>query len=128
MKAIPSNPPKTLLTIAIGFFILALIALSKSNPIHVYLNTVVILVSLIGLTSRKASLVIEKYWHALARILSKIFPPIILGIIYYIALVPLALASRLFRKKDPLLMQKGYPSTFKVVDKQFDAKSMANPW
>lgn len=128
MKPIPSNPPKTLLTIAIGFFILSLLALSKANPLHQYFNGIVILICIIGLSSNALSKQIEKAWHALAKLLSKIFPPVILGLIYYIGLLPLALIARLFRATDPLKLKAGYSSTFIEVNKKFDAKSISKPW
>ena len=122
MKTPSSNPIKTVLTITLGFMVFYLI--SKQN----WVLLIALLVGLSGLISPFLAKKIEWIWFKLAWLLSKIVPNILLGIIFYLLLFPVALLSRLFGKKDPLCLKNNYNSLFKDVNKSFQQDSFENPW
>ena len=64
----------------------------------------------------------------LSWLLSLIVPNIILSIIFFLFLFPIALLSRMTKKEDQLRLKNIYQSTFKEVNKTFDKKSFENPW
>lgn len=80
-------------------------------------------VGLIGVFSRFLSEQIDWVWTKLAWILSLIVPNIILTIIFYLFLFPIALLSRVFGKKDPLMLKNQPTSVFRDVEKEFDKVS-----
>lgn len=64
----------------------------------------------------------------LAGFLSLIIPNILLGIIFFLLLFPIALLSRLFGKNDSLNLKNKSGSTFKNVNKEFDKISFEKTW
>jgi len=52
---------------------------------------------------------------------------ILLGVIFFIVLTPMALLRNLF-KKDELKLKRGYSSTFEERNHTFTAKDLKNPW
>ena len=80
-----------------------------------------------GIISVRLSKIIESLWFALANILSKIIPKILLGIVFYFLLFPLALVSRIFNK-DPLMLSKSLDTYFIETNKNIDRKHFENPW
>ena len=112
-----SNPYKTVLTIVIGFGIVFLITQNK------YFLYVALGIGLLGLISSFIAKQIEKLWSLLTKVLSYIVPNILLSIVFYLFLFPIALLSRLFGKKDPLKLKKSTGSTFVVDERGFEKAS-----
>ncbi len=86
-----------------------------------------LVVGLTGVISGTLSLKIEWAWMKLAHVLSKIFPTILLGIIFYLILFPISFLSKLFTK-DPLMLSKKYNSYFVNIERKMDKRSMENTW
>lgn len=63
---------------------------------------------------------VERAWMALARAISKVTTPIIMGIVYFVVLMPVGLALRL-AGRNPLTRRHGGSSFW--VDRSADAKS-----
>lgn len=121
MTEIQSNPTKTVLTISVG---IAIIHIFTSLD---WLLLVSIGIGIIGVVSAKLSRIIEIGWFYLARLMSKIFPKIILSLIYFLVLWPVSALNKLFGKPAIDLKEKK-SSTFKTVNKTFTSKSLENPW
>ncbi len=117
-----SNPVKTLLTISMGFLGLFL-AFDLSWAIWVALG-----VGVIGLFSDFLSAKIEYLWMKLAHVMGMIVPPVLLAAIFFLFLFPISLLSKLFGKKDPMLLSNRLSSTFTNVDKSFEKESFRKPW
>ncbi len=117
-----SNPVKTLLTISMGFLGLFL-AFDLSWAIWVALG-----VGVIGLFSDFLSAKIEYLWMKLAHVMGMIVPPVLLAAIFFLFLFPISLLSKLFGKKDPMLLSNRLSSTFTNVDKSFAKESFRKPW
>jgi hypothetical protein len=87
-----------------------------------------IIIGLLGAISDKASLVIDKIWFKISHILSLIVPNILLGLIFYLILLPIALLSRIFKKDDPLMLYNNKESLFKNKTQKFKNISFEKPW
>jgi hypothetical protein len=122
MKPLKSNPAKTVLTITLGFLVIFLV--TKQN----WALLTSLLVGFSGLISTYLASKIEFLWFKLAWLLSKIVPNILLGLVFYLFLFPMALLSRLFGQKDPMHLKNKYPSLFKDVNKTFSPETFDNPW
>jgi len=117
-----TNPTNTVLTITVGFVIVFLVFQWK------WALTVSLLVGIAGLISNRLSSYIDFVWMQLAKVLSYIIPNILLSAIFYLFLFPIALLSRFFGKKDPLLLKNTKSSVYREVNKTFTASSLKNPW
>lgn len=122
MKKPISNPVKTALTITVGFLIIYW--LTDRN----WALWVALVVGLSGVFSPYLSKQIEVLWMGINKVLSYIMPNVLLSVIFYLVLFPIALASRVFGKKDPMHLKKPQGSLFRDSNKVFDKKSFENPW
>lgn len=112
-----TSPFRTVLTITVGFTIVYLATEMR------WALLVAVGVGLIGVFSKFLSEQIDWFWTKLAWILSLIVPNIILTIIFYLFLFPIALLSRVFGKKDPMMLKDQPKTVFRDVDKEFDKVS-----
>lgn len=117
-----SNPTKTVLTITVGFLIVF-----AATQLKWALN-VAIVVGLAGIFSSYLAKKIEWVWMKLAWILSFIVPNILLSIVFFVFLFPLAMLSRLTGNKNLLQRNRPAHTVFKTRNVRFNAKSFENPW
>ena len=111
----------TILVICVGFLLIYL----KFHWRWSIITSVVI--GLIGILSPFLSRQVEWLWTKLSKLLSYIVPNILLTIIFYFFLFPIALLSRLFNK-DPLMLSGKYKTYFIDMNKAVDKKSFENIW
>lgn len=102
----------TMLTITTGFLAVGLIFKWEAA---VYLS---LATGVIGIVSPFLSRWITWTWDQIGFLLGLIIPRIILALIFYLFLFPVAMMARLFRK-DPLFLSKGYKSLF--IERNFEA-------
>ena len=117
-----SEPVKTCLTIAVGFIV---IFLSTKGLWALYIALVI---GLIGMFSDYLSQKIDYLWMKLTWVLSLIVPKILLGAVFYLFLFPISVLSKLFGKRDPLLLKNGVKSTFVEKNKAFSKQDFEKPW
>jgi hypothetical protein len=122
MKQGLSTPDKTILTISTSLIILFLLVGWK------WLLYTSLVNGLVGIFSPYISRRIDWLWMKLAWTLSLVIPKIILTIIFYLFLFPIATLAKIFRKSDPLMLKNTSISTFKVKDKSFDKASFQKLW
>jgi hypothetical protein len=122
MKNLKSDPLKTMLTITTGFLILYLV-FDRRWMLIVAAGT-----GLSGILSAWLSKKIEFLWMKLTFILSLIVPNIILALIFFIFLLPVAILSRLFRKKDFMQIRRGRSTYFTERKVNFTPEFFENPW
>lgn len=122
MKTQKTNPVKTVLTISVGFTVLYL--MTKWD----WTIMTALVVGLAGVFSTYLSQKIDFIWMKLSRLLSLIVPNILLTIIFYLLLFPIALLSRIFGQKDPLNLKNTKDSYFKNNDRQLDKASFEKLW
>ena len=93
--------------------------------LFIYINFgIVILSSLVP----KIAFGIHFLWFKLSDIISKIMPPIIFSIFYYIFLVPFSVIYKIKNKSRPFTKSRNTDSTFVVRDKQYIKHDFKNPW
>lgn len=78
---------------------------------------------LIPALSRK----IHAVWMKFAEMLGFVMNKVILGMVFFIFLVPIAFLSRLFRK-NPLIVKKGKDSYFSERNFTYNKKSLEQLW
>lgn len=122
MKKLKSNPSKTVLVITVGFLVLYLIFENK------YLLNVGIIVGILGVLSGWISQKIEWFWFKLTYVLSLIVPNVLLGVIFYLILTPIAFFAGLAQKTDTLQIKKPEVSSFSTVNKKYSPSDLKNPW
>lgn len=117
-----TNHLQTLAVLGIGFSIFFLIT---DNRYFIYL-VIGLLAS--GSISTKVGKGIDYVWMKIGEFLGLIVPNIILGVIFYIFLTPIAFLSRLFSKEDQLLLKKTTKTSFKESLKLYNTKYFETPW
>lgn len=116
------NNYKSTLTIVIGFLLLSYYFHSKP------LLVISISVGIIAIFSEKANDKIIWIWNKLTEVLGQIMPNVLLTIVFYLFLTPLALLNRINRKKNPLQLRNETSSTFISKRKEFSKASLEKIW
>ena len=121
-KKMKSDPKTTLLVITLGFVVVYLI--TRMN----WALIVALVVGFAGLFSDFLAEKIDWLWMKLTWVLSMIVPNILLSLVFFLILTPVAIFSRILGKKDPLSLKNTAPSLFKDYNKVFDKPSFEKPW
>lgn len=85
-------------------------------------------VGLAGVFSPRLSKKIDYLWLKLGGLMSLIIPPILLAIIFYLLLFPLAMLSRLFGNSDPLNLKNRTDSLFISSGKTYQKQDFEKIW
>ncbi|RZT96151.1 hypothetical protein EV201_0784 [Ancylomarina subtilis] len=117
-----SDPIKTVLVITVGM----LIVFSISHWRWAFNAAVII--GILGIVSPFLAKQIDFLWMKLAWVMSLIVPNIILSLVFYLFLTPIALLSRIFGEKNQLNLKNAKLSVFKVYKKDFNKSSFEKPW
>ncbi|MEI6020558.1 MAG: SxtJ family membrane protein [Bacteroidota bacterium] len=113
---------KTLLVLLVGF---AIIAYLQKNKLIIYIALPIIMP---GFLSTKAAKIILFIWLKIGEVMSYIMPKIILTLVFYFCLVPLAFMMKLFKIKRHFKLSNKGGSTFQAVNKTFEEADFKNPW
>lgn len=119
---IKSNPYLTVLTIVFG---LLFFNFFLDNKAIFYIS---LIVSGLGVFSTKISVIIEKIWFKISYILSQIIPNILLSLIFFLILTPIALLSKLFNSQTNFISRNNQKTTFLIQNKSFDKKNFERAW
>lgn len=84
-------------------------------------------IAVLGALSQKVAQAINWFWMKLALILGWINTRILLSVIFYLFLTPIALFSRLFTN-DPLKLKKPKNSNFEVRNHLYEKDELENIW
>lgn len=115
------KPESTIIVIATGFLALYFIFGWSWAP------KVALIVGIIGIFSNYLSIKIDQLWMLLTKVLSFIVPNIILFIIFFIILTPIAMAYRILNK-DTLMLKNTYKSHFLNVDRAINKVFFERTW
>jgi hypothetical protein len=116
------NNYKSTLTIVVGFLLL-------SNYFHSKpLLILSIIVGIISVLSEKANDKIIFIWNKIAEILALIMPNVLLTIVFFLFLTPLAWINRINRKNNPLQLKNNSNSIFISKRKEFSKDSLEKIW
>lgn len=116
-----SETAKTQLVIVTGLLVFAAI-LDNENIAYTALIVGLICIAIKPIGDR-----IVWLWYKLAEMLSKVMNPLILGIVYFTFITPIALLFRLFGN-DPLALKEQKGSMFDIREHTFEKKDLENPW
>lgn len=122
MSQIKTSPEKTMLTLTVGF--LALFGYTQN---HLFFWMAFILGG-IGIFVPFLAKGIDLVWMKLALILGMIFPKIMLTLLFYLILFPIATLSKIFSKNRPLVLENPSKSTFTEVNQKFSPHFFEKIW
>lgn len=113
---------ETMLTIAVGFF---LVAWSTKNK---YVFFFALLIGLIGMFSKTLTSYISNGWMKAGEAMGVVSSRIILSIVYFLFLFPIALIYRIGRKDTLQLKKAETDSYFVTRNTRYETKDLKNPW
>jgi hypothetical protein len=112
---------ETCLVITTGFLLLYFIFQVK------ILLIVAFIIGLTGILLRPLALKIAWVWHKLGDIMGFLISKLILSIIFFVILLPIALIYRLI-KRDTLMLKNKYSSYWIIRNYKYAKKDMENVW
>ena len=108
-------------TIAVGFVFVSLIS-GKEWLLYVSLFT-----GVSGLFFDFISSKIAWAWFKFGDLMNMVFPKIILTVVFYVFLLPIALLSRI-GSKDPMKLKKGYTTYYSDRTTEFKKQDFEKTW
>jgi hypothetical protein len=121
-KKTNESPLKTIMVISMGMLFIYFVF--KWQPAIL----IAFSIGVLGLISNYVAQKIEWVWLKLTYILSLIVPNILMSVVFYGVLTPVAFLSRIFGASDPLKIKHTVHSVYKESNKVFDTKSFEHPW
>ncbi len=123
LEFIKTDPetPKTQLVIVVGLLVIAAIFDNE------YIAYAALIIGLVCLIIKSAGDLIVFGWYKLAELLSRVMNPLILGLLYFTFITPIALLFRLFGN-DPLALKEQRGSIFDFREHTYSKKDLENPW
>lgn len=121
-KKIKSDPKTTLLVITLGMVVVYVV--TRMN----WALIAALAVGIGGLLSGFLAEKIDWLWMKLTYVLSLIVPNILLSVVFYLFLTPIAILSRVFGKSNPLDLKNTASSLFKDHTGKMDKASFEKPW
>jgi hypothetical protein len=119
----PVDRIKAQLVMVVGFLVLSFV-FKTYQPYFVYLATGL---GLVFLLLPPVGELVLKLWFKIAEILGWINSRVILTLVFYLFLFPLAVLFRL-SQKNPLQLKKTPESLFITRNHQYEAKDLENIW
>ena len=116
-----SETSKTQLVIVVGLLVLAAIF---DNEEIAYFS---LGIGLVCLVIPAAGYWIVWGWYKLALILSKVMNPLVLGLVYFLFISPIAILFRLFGN-DPMRLKDNRGSIYEVREKTYTKEDLEKPW
>lgn len=114
---------KTMLVLTLASLVIYLI--TKTTP-WLYVAAAM---AAIGAFSGQVSRIIDRLWMGLAGMLGKFVPVILMGIVFFLVLTPLAWLSRLFGKqRNPLMLRDPGVTVFVELEREFPEESFLKTW
>jgi len=89
---------------------------------------IALIVGLAGAFSGYLAKKIDFIWMKLSWFLGLIIPNILLSLVFYLFLTPLALLSKIGKGKNPLSLKNTQSTLFKKHVREFDKASFEKPW
>lgn len=113
--------PKTQLVMVVGLLLLAAI-FDDEHVAYISLG-----IGLISLVIKPAGDWIVWGWYKLAEVLSKVMNPLVLGLVYFLFISPIAILFRLFGN-DPMRLKDNKGSIYEVREHTYTKEDLENPW
>jgi hypothetical protein len=93
-----------------------------------WLLTAATVLGLIGVFSGFLSDYIARGWMKFAELLGRFNATVLLSIVFFIFLTPVAFLFKIFRKSDTLQIKKPSGSLYETRDHAYQAKDLENTW
>lgn len=116
------NAKEVVLTIVVG---LAIIYWFTQNT---YVLAASIFIGLLGVLSTAFAEFLAKWWMQLGLFMGKIVSPIVLGLVFFLFLTPIAFLMRIFKKKDALQIKNPKGSVYTERNYTYKADDLENIW
>ena len=116
---LPSNKSFGLLFFVV-FMGIAIYQYSNIGKINIYLISISLIFFALGIINSRVLTPFNRLWMKFGFLLGKIVAPIVMGIVFYFVITPIALLLRIF-KKDVLNLKKNKSTTYWI--KKTDIKS-----
>lgn len=125
-KATREKELETILTLCVALVVLFFVTKKQ----HAYYLTLSVLLGLIGMFSVGATAVISKAWLKLGEAMGFVMSKVILTIVFFGFLFPIALLSRVFSKnRNNLQLNKTEGSSYYFTrNHKYEAKDLENVW
>lgn len=107
---LPSNKSFGLLFFVV-FMGIAIYQYSNIGKINVYLISISLIFLVLGILNSRALTPFNKLWMKLGFLLGKIVAPIVMGVVFFFVITPIALLLRFF-KKDVINLKKNKSTTY----------------
>lgn len=117
-----SDTYKVIISIVFGFLVI-----NEFVNLNI-LKYIIIFICGIAVFSSKISQIIVNIWFFIAKILSQIIPNIILVLIFYILLCPLAVLWKFFSRNNRLNYQENEDSFYTTVKSKISPDSFKRAW
>tara|TARA_X000000368_G_scaffold415398_1_gene407074 strand:+ start:933 stop:1298 length:366 start_codon:yes stop_codon:yes gene_type:complete len=117
-----SDTYKVIISIVFGFLVI-----NEFVNLNI-LKYIIIFICGIAVFSSKISQIIVNIWFFIAKILSQIIPNIILVLIFYILLCPLAVLWKFFNRNNRLNYQENEDSFYTTVKSKISSDSFKRAW
>lgn len=116
------NYKEIILTIVVGLLIFFYFLKSQ------WLFNTALIIGILGVFSNVVAEKISWVWLKIAEILGRINSTILLSLIFFIILTPLALLMKVFKKSDSLKLKKVSGSAYDERNHRYTAKDLENTW
>jgi hypothetical protein len=125
----PASDKSFGLLVAFILFLLSIYFIYSDSSYLTHTSSLTALAILISLTIPKLFAPLNFIWFKLGLLLSRIVNPVVLGMMYFILITPLALILRLFGRDELRLYNKQGSSKWIIRDQQeIDPKSFRNQY
>ena len=122
MKQVSHNSTLTVLTIVSGLLVLYIVF---HLEILVYFAMVIGVVSILSQFARQC---IHLAWMKLTELLGFIMPNVVLTLVFFVVLTPVATMSKIFTRNNPLMLKNNKKSTFIDVNRDYSKEYFEQPW
>ena len=109
----------------IVFLLIALYPLSNEQNLRIWSLVIAIIFLILGLLNSKILNPLNKLWFKLGILLGKIVSPLVMGLIFFIVVTPIAIIMRIF-KKDLINLKKNNNKTYWIEKDDKIKSSMKN--
>jgi len=124
-KATREKELETILTLCVVLVIIFFVTKKQ----HAYYLTLSVILGLIGMFSKLLTSKISWAWLKLGELMGAVMSKVILSLIFFVFLFPVAMLSRAFsRSKNSLQLQKEESSYYFTRNHKYEAKDLENVW
>ena len=116
---------ETILTLCVALVVLFFVTKKQ----HAYYLSLSVLLGLIGMFSKFLTAKISWAWLKVGEMMGAVMSKVILSLVFFLFLFPIALLSRLFSKSNSLQLKKTSSTSYYFTrNHKYEAKDLENVW